>query len=175
LLNDNNYYEQRNSRISRGSYKLHTSETVSYLNISNVGVGDSGVYKCQASNLAGSTHHSSRLNIYGRIFVKEMKPLTLVAGESAVISCPYGGYPVDKIIWQKDSQDVTALMKSSSSRLKLLSNGSLQIAGVNQDSDSGRYTCVASNRRGEIASEFVNVNVMRKRTHIFATMKLIIK
>jgi len=163
LLNDNNYYEQRNNRISVGSYKLHASETVSFLNISNAEVEDSGVYKCQASNLAGSTYHSSRLNIYGRIFVKEMKRLTLVAGESAVISCPYGGFPVDKIIWQKDSQDVTALMKSISSRFKVLSNGSLQISGVNRDNDSGRYACVVSNRRGEVASEFVDVNVMSKK------------
>jgi len=168
LLHDNNYLENAYSSISVGSYRIKTSETVSFLNISNSRVEDSGVYKCEASNLAGSAYHSSRLNIYGGIFIRKMKPVTIVAGKTTLISCPFGGYPVDKITWQKDSLDVNLLQNGNSHRFKVLSNGSLQIDGVKRDTDSGRYTCLISNRRGEIASELINVNVMRKKiSHIF--------
>ncbi|ODM91729.1 Down syndrome cell adhesion molecule-like protein Dscam2, partial [Orchesella cincta] len=97
-------YQQLHTRISIGFYQLQSSEKVSHLNISQVRRGDSGAYRCEASNLVGKSFHSARLNIYGPIFVKEMKAITLAAGENAWIPCHYGGFPVDKVVWQKDSR-----------------------------------------------------------------------
>ncbi|ODM92162.1 Down syndrome cell adhesion molecule-like protein Dscam2 [Orchesella cincta] len=184
--NEQEYWaQQQYTRISIGSYQLHNYETVSHLNISGIQVENSGVYKCEASNLVGSSFHSARLNIYGsliefgcflpresRIFVKEMSALTLVAGQRALIPCHYGGYPVDKVGWQKDSRDIEALegttgfendgkRTSGSERFTIFANGTLQIEKVNRDTDKGRYACVISNRKGEIASGSVDVNVMR--------------
>ncbi|CAL8129113.1 unnamed protein product [Orchesella dallaii] len=156
------------SRISVASYQQRNGETVSHLNISTVQVEDSGVYKCEASNLVGNSSHSARLNIYGRIFVKEMSTLILVAGQNALIPCHYGGYPVDKVKWLKGSTEFETNEESnglenerSELRFKVLANGTLQIENANRDADSGLYTCKISNRKGEIASGSVNVNVIR--------------
>ncbi|CAL8129128.1 unnamed protein product [Orchesella dallaii] len=152
---DYNQFWPSYQKISVSSYTLHNSEIVSHLNISQLQTENSGVYRCDASNLIGNTFHASRLNVFGPIFVKEMKPLTIAAGKKALIPCPYGGYPVDQIIWQKDSQNV------DQNRMKVFVNGTLQIMRTSKDTDIGRYTCVISNRKGEVASGSVEVNVMR--------------
>lgn len=43
---------------------LH-GDIVSHLNITQVSVEDGGEYTCAASNRAGTSSHSARLNIYG--------------------------------------------------------------------------------------------------------------
>ncbi|CAL8129109.1 unnamed protein product [Orchesella dallaii] len=159
------YSQTYYSRVSVASYQQRNGEIVSHLNISTVQVEDSGVYKCEASNLVGNSSHSTRLNIYGRISVKEMSSLTIVAGQNALIPCHYGGYPVDNIKWLKGSEEFEANPENngkdgSENRFTVFANGTLQIERTNKDSDSGLYTCKISNRKGEIASGSVNVNVM---------------
>lgn len=88
-----------------------------------------------------------------------MPGLTLVSNEVALISCLYGGYPVDKVIWKKNSQELTSLQDN---RYSILSNGTLIIDKTNKETDKGQYQCIISNRKGEVASGDVSINVMRK-------------
>ena len=105
------------------------------------------------------------LNGTGPLFIKEMPGLTLVAGSAALIPCMYGGFPVDQILWQKNGEDLVKNMKARGGRkgrYSVLSNGTLKIEQINTGEDKGQYTCVISNRKGEVASGTVDVNVMRK-------------
>lgn len=141
-----------------------SGEILSYLNISEVHGEDSGVYTCVASNIVGIMEHSARVNIFGQIFVKEMSPLILVAGQNVQIPCYYGGFPVDKIVWQKDSRNLVEFAvngKRDAGKFSIFPNGTLQIIRIATEVDKGRYTCQVSNRKGEVASGHVDVNVMR--------------
>ena len=94
---------------------------------------------------AGSKKHAGRLNIYGpptaRAFPQDLKA---VEGLEFVLQCPMGGYPLEKISWEKDG-----LSLSSGLRRKLFTqNGTLVIKKVVKESDEGRYTCHAKSRNG---------------------------
>ncbi|CAG7826870.1 unnamed protein product, partial [Allacma fusca] len=98
------------------------------------------------------------------LFIKEMPSLTLVAGRVTHIPCMYGGYPVDQITWRKNSRDLVSTKPSQGNqrqgRFSILVNGTLRIEQINTGGDKGQYTCVISNRKGEVASGNVDVNVM---------------
>jgi len=53
-----------------GQYVTLHGDIVSHLNISQVLVEDGGEYTCTANNRAGTTSHSARLNIYGKLYYK---------------------------------------------------------------------------------------------------------
>ncbi len=94
--------------------------------------------------------------------MKEMPSLTLVAEEMASVPCMYGGYPVDKVNWQRNLRDIGGGGNGKETRLSVLSNGTLRIDKISTETDKGQYTCFISNRKGESASGTVDVNVMRK-------------
>ena len=54
-------------RILVGQYVTVHGEVVSHVNISQVSVQDGGLYQCTATNRAGASQHSARLNIYGKL------------------------------------------------------------------------------------------------------------
>lgn len=74
---------------------------ISHVNVTSVRVTDGGLYECSAENEAGSDQHSARLNVYGTPTVRPMGRLTAVAGQSFSVSCPVGGHPIEKIVWEK--------------------------------------------------------------------------
>ena len=84
-----------------GQYVSNHGDVISHVNITSVDVTDGGTYSCMAENTAGSDAHSARLNVYGPPQVRAMTPLSTVAGDTLVITCPVGGHPIDKIIWKK--------------------------------------------------------------------------
>lgn len=48
-----------------------------------------------------SIKHTRRINIYGPPFVRPMKNISAVAGESMVLNCPATGYPIESIHWER--------------------------------------------------------------------------
>ena len=50
-----------------GQYVTLPGEVISHVNISRTVVDDGGLYTCIATNRAGSSSHSARLNIYGEL------------------------------------------------------------------------------------------------------------
>ena len=56
-----------NFRYMMGQYVTVHGEVISHVNISRSLVDDGGLFTCMATNRAGSTSHSARLNIYGEI------------------------------------------------------------------------------------------------------------
>lgn len=76
-------------------------DVVSYVNISNVGQEDAGVYRCEARNEGGSVFHSEEIFVSGPPFIKPIGNISVLAGKSVAIRCPVTGYPIQRISWLK--------------------------------------------------------------------------
>lgn len=83
-------------------------------------IENSGVYQCIAINELGSSMHAARINIYGPPFVKPFTNISAISGQNLTLDCPYGGYPIESITWQKSKQQTNPHYSSSSSSFLLL-------------------------------------------------------
>ena len=84
-----------------GQYVSSHGDVISHVNISSVHVADGGTYTCTAENSAGKVYHSARLNVYGPPQVRPMGDMSVVAGDTLVVTCPVGGHPIFKVTWKK--------------------------------------------------------------------------
>ncbi|XP_042239240.1 Down syndrome cell adhesion molecule-like protein Dscam2 isoform X3 [Homarus americanus] len=141
-------------RFLVGQYVTVHDDVISHVNITNVRVEDGGEYTCSASNTVGAVTHSAKVNVYGLPYIRPMRRVSAVAGSGLRIKCPVAGYPIDKIIWEKDGR-----VLPTDIRQRVFDNGTLVITQTQRDTDGGRYTCRASNRHGHIASRDVTVTV----------------
>ena len=57
-------------RYMMGQYVTLHGEVISHVNISRTVVDDGGLYTCTATNRAGASSHSARLNIYGEYYLR---------------------------------------------------------------------------------------------------------
>ncbi|XP_071421021.1 hemicentin-1 [Pithys albifrons albifrons] len=127
--------------------RIRVSPDGSTLNISRVLSSDAGKYTCVATNPAGEEDRIFNLNVYVPPAIasskEEAEELTALLDTSLNIECTATGTPQPQLHWLKNG-----LPLSVSSQIRLLSAGQiLRLARV-QISDTGVYTCVASNRAG---------------------------
>ncbi|NXO39218.1 HMCN1 protein, partial [Locustella ochotensis] len=130
----------------------------STLNISRALTSDTGKYTCVATNSAGEEDRIFNLNVYVPPTIAnskdEAEELTALLDSSLNIECAAAGTPPPQLHWLKNG-----LPLSVSSQIKLLSAGQiLRLARV-QISDTGVYTCVASNRAG-VHNKHYNLQVL---------------
>jgi Down syndrome cell adhesion molecule len=107
-------------RYAMGQYVDISGDVISHLNISHVRADDGGLYKCTANSI-GSASHAARLNIFGPPYVRAISPIKAVAGEDLIVYCPFSGYPIDNIRWEKAGIEIT------SSKRKILSTASHKV------------------------------------------------
>ncbi|XP_047520750.1 Down syndrome cell adhesion molecule-like protein Dscam2 isoform X2 [Pieris napi] len=131
----------RGHRYSVEQFATKSNDVVSYLNISAVRSEDGGLYTCRAANSLGEISHTSRLNIYGPPYVRSIGPIRAVAGRELVLYCPYSGYPISSVKWERDGNQVE--WDSSVT-------GALRVARV-EASHGGAYTCAVTGPHGELA------------------------
>ncbi|KAM8702920.1 hypothetical protein ACLKA7_005290 [Drosophila subpalustris] len=144
-------------RFAIGQFVDMTGDVISYLNISHVRPDDGGLYRCVASNSMGTIEHSARLNVYGPPYVRAIGAVKGVAGEDIIMRCPFAGYPIEQIRWEKAHQELT-----TSPHYVLASvheGGHLVIKNVEPGRDQGVYTCIVRSRAGEEARRDVQLNV----------------
>lgn len=84
-----------------GQYTTLTGDVVSHLNITTVQTSDGGLYKCVASSKVGTAEQAERINVYGHPFVRPMEKKAIVAGETLFVTCPFAGFPIDSIVWER--------------------------------------------------------------------------
>ncbi|NWV42606.1 HMCN1 protein, partial [Grantiella picta] len=130
----------------------------STLNISRALTLDTGKYTCVATNPAGEEDRIFNLNVYVPPMIAnskdEAEELTALSDTSLNIECAATGTPPPQLHWLKNG-----LPLSVSSQIRLLSAGQiLRLARV-QASDTGVYTCVASNRAG-VHNKHYNLRVL---------------
>lgn len=88
-------------RFRVGDYITMQGRVVSYVNITSVRVEDGGEFECHARSTVGVVSHAARLNVYGLPYIRPMKDVSAVAGESLVLRCHVAGYPIDTITWSR--------------------------------------------------------------------------
>lgn len=92
-----------------GQFVDLSGDVISHLNISHVRTEDGGMYKCVAQNNIGSMWHAARLNVFGPPYVRAISaPIKAVAGEDLIIHCPFSGYPIDNIRWERGGIEITS-------------------------------------------------------------------
>ncbi|XP_068082078.1 cell adhesion molecule Dscam1 [Anabrus simplex] len=145
----------QSDRFVIGQYVTMTGDVISHVNISKVAVEDGGTYECAAENRVGRTRHAAPLRVYGLPVIRKMPPISAVAGETLVVTCPAAGYPIHAITWEKDGR-----VLPGNHRQTVSPNGTLTIENVQQKTDHGTYTCQARNRQGHSDRGSVEINVM---------------
>ncbi|XP_015788338.1 Down syndrome cell adhesion molecule-like protein Dscam2 [Tetranychus urticae] len=143
-------------RIRVGDYVTSEGQVNSFVNITSITVDEGGLYTCLATNGVGSSaSHSGRVNVLGRPTVKPMGNVTVVAGSTFSINCPYSGHPIESIVWyRRDSR------LPENHRHLVLPNGTLVIRGIERSHDQGLYRCLVTNKQGESGASSVFIQVI---------------
>ncbi|GAB6032243.1 Down syndrome cell adhesion molecule-like protein 1 [Chamberlinius hualienensis] len=143
-----------NQRISIDS-KYVNGQTISILHINNLQVEDGGLYSCLAANKGGKVEHLARLNVYGKVGIREVSQLIAVSDSQFHLNCPFYGYPFENIRWQKDEIDLPNRLKQN-----LYGNGTLITEEVDKVGDAGEYICMVQGSDGETVEGKVDVKVL---------------
>uniref|UniRef100_A0A8C2ZWU4 Hemicentin-1 n=1 Tax=Cyclopterus lumpus TaxID=8103 RepID=A0A8C2ZWU4_CYCLU len=114
----------------------------STLTVTGAHTSDSGKYTCVATNTAGQEDRIFNLNVYDRNS-KTVEQLTTVLDSSVNMECVAAGSPPPQLNWLRNGLPLPV-----SSHIRLLSAGQVLRITRSQVSDSGTYTCIASNRAG---------------------------
>ncbi|XP_043914327.1 hemicentin-2 isoform X2 [Protopterus annectens] len=136
----------------KGSHLLSVGPRISFfkggrqLTINDVQISDAGSYRCVASSTVGRTElwYSLQVNVLPVVEVLQNSVIVLVS-QPVLLECDATGVPVPTVTWLKDGIPISTVTNG----LQVLSNGwtlSIEKARI---SDSGTYSCIASNTEGE--------------------------
>ncbi|KAM6948915.1 receptor-type tyrosine-protein phosphatase F [Aplochiton taeniatus] len=129
---------------------------------------DEAIYECTAANSAGEINTSAKLTVLEENQIPhgfpsiDMGPQLKVVERTrtATMLCAASGNPDPEISWFKDFLPVD--INSSNGRIKQLRSGALQIEN-SEESDQGKYECVAMNSAGTRYSAPANLYVRVRR------------
>uniref|UniRef100_A0ABI7YT33 Protein tyrosine phosphatase receptor type F n=1 Tax=Felis catus TaxID=9685 RepID=A0ABI7YT33_FELCA len=125
---------------------------------------DEAIYECTATNSLGEINTSAKLSVLEEEQLPsgfpsiDMGPQLKVVekARTATMLCAAGGNPDPEISWFKDFLPVDPA--TSNGRIKQLRSGALQIES-SEESDQGKYECVATNSKGTRYSAPANLYV----------------
>ncbi|KAM8931068.1 hemicentin-1 [Pelodytes ibericus] len=147
-------------RFSKNGFRLGKvqkfSESVNARwEIENVTLSDEGFYECFATSSAGSDRAQTFLDVNEPPpVIKASSNVTVNIGQDAVLTCDILSMVRYNLTWLRNKVD---LKHADPSRIKILSNNSLEIKSVNIK-DAGQYNCYASNEGG-VATERIVLTV----------------
>nr|XP_033723769.1 receptor-type tyrosine-protein phosphatase F isoform X8 [Tursiops truncatus] len=129
---------------------------------------DEAIYECTATNSLGEINTSAKLSVLEEEQLPpgfpsiDMGPQLKVVekARTATMLCAAGGNPDPEISWFKDFLPVDPA--TSNGRIKQLRSGALQIES-SEESDQGKYECVATNSAGTRYSAPANLYVRDQR------------
>ncbi|XP_054950298.2 receptor-type tyrosine-protein phosphatase F isoform X19 [Pan paniscus] len=129
---------------------------------------DEAIYECTATNSLGEINTSAKLSVLEEEQLPpgfpsiDMGPQLKVVekARTATMLCAAGGNPDPEISWFKDFLPVDPA--ASNGRIKQLRSGALQIES-SEESDQGKYECVATNSAGTRYSAPANLYVRVRR------------
>ncbi|KAG1651913.1 Down syndrome cell adhesion molecule-like protein Dscam2 [Nymphon striatum] len=79
----------------------YSDTAISVLNITNIRINTSGLFKCSATNTAGTISHSDRINVLGEAEIRPLENVSVITGLNFTLTCHIAGYPLPSIHWQK--------------------------------------------------------------------------
>uniref|UniRef100_A0A8B9QFV8 Ig-like domain-containing protein n=1 Tax=Apteryx owenii TaxID=8824 RepID=A0A8B9QFV8_APTOW len=149
------WFKGRSTVLMDGGQFIHSPDGA--LSISKVQLSDAGVYKCVASNVAGTEGKTLFL-----IFLSE--PPTIddldppynsafqerVANQRVAFPCPAKGIPKPVIKWLRNGRELTG----SEPGISILEDGTLLIIASVTPSDNGEYVCMAVNEAGSTERKY---------------------
>ncbi|XP_069548535.1 receptor-type tyrosine-protein phosphatase F isoform X13 [Brachyistius frenatus] len=129
---------------------------------------DEAIYECTAANSAGEINTSAKLTVLEENQIPHGFPIIDMGPQLKVVEktrtatmlCAASGNPDPEISWFKDMLPVD--ISSSNGRIKQLRSGALQIES-SEESDQGKYECVAMNSAGTRYSAPANLYVRVRR------------
>nr|XP_046248905.1 protein tyrosine phosphatase receptor type Fa isoform X11 [Scatophagus argus] len=129
---------------------------------------DEAIYECTATNSVGEINTSAKLTVLEEDQIPhgfptiDMGPQLKVVERTrtATMLCAASGNPDPEIYWFKDFLPVD--ISSTNGRIKQLRSGALQIEN-SEESDQGKYECVAVNSAGTRYSAPANLYVRVRR------------
>ncbi|XP_005406584.1 PREDICTED: matrix-remodeling-associated protein 5 [Chinchilla lanigera] len=148
---------------AEGRVTLHENRTLS---IRDASFADSGVYRCVASNAAGTDSLAIRLQVAAlppRIRQEKAENISLRPGLSVHIHCSAEAAPAPALRWVLPQGAHIRPSQFLHGRLFVFPNGTLFIRNL-APRDSGRYECVVSNALGS-ARRAVQLTVQRTAAH----------
>ncbi|XP_061624718.1 hemicentin-1 isoform X2 [Phyllopteryx taeniolatus] len=122
------------------------------LKVKSVRLRDQGLYRCLASNNAGTQMRQFRLTVQAPPTIKgpsETSDVSVVLGFPIVLVCDVEGSPTPSITWLKDNQPIV-----SSPQLTYMQAGQALRVGSAQGDSTGLYTCRASNPAGTAVKHY---------------------
>ncbi|TRY85255.1 hypothetical protein DNTS_003558 [Danionella cerebrum] len=128
---------------------------------------DEAIYECTATNSAGEINTSAKLTVLEENQIPHGFPTIDMGPQLKVVErtrtttmlCAASGNPDPEITWFKDFLPVDI---SGNGRIKQLRSGALQIEN-SEESDQGKYECVATNSAGTRYSAPANLYVRVRR------------
>ncbi|KAM4771132.1 immunoglobulin superfamily member 10 [Rhinophrynus dorsalis] len=150
------------SETSMNNYRVFV-QSDGTLTIKAVTIYDRGIYKCLATNLAGSDSYTVRIQVISAppIILEDKRQTVLaVPGETLKIPCTAKGNPHPGVHWVVFDGTKVKPLQYVNAKLFLFSNGTLYIRNV-ASTDSGNYECIATSSTG---SERRVVNLMVQKS-----------
>ncbi|XP_011246353.1 hemicentin-1 isoform X3 [Mus musculus] len=144
----------KNGRMIPDSTNVEILTGGQTLHIRRAEVSDTGQYVCRAINVAGRDDKNFHLNVYVPPTIEgpETEVIVETISNPVTLTCDATGIPPPTITWLKNHKPIE---NSDPLEVHILSGGSkLQIARP-QRSNSGNYTCVASNMEGKAQKNFI--------------------
>ncbi|XP_062437683.1 hemicentin-1 [Rhea pennata] len=148
------WFKGRSTMLMDGGQFIHSPDGV--LSISKVQLPDAGIYKCVASNVAGSDTSEITLQVQEPPTIADLNPpysspfQERVANQRVAFPCPAKGIPKPVIKWLRNGRELTG----SEPGISILEDGTLLIIASVTPSDNGEYTCMAVNEAGSTERKY---------------------
>ncbi|KAG1671041.1 Down syndrome cell adhesion molecule-like protein Dscam2 [Nymphon striatum] len=152
----NDQYLEDNERFVFREKILGNGTVHSKVIIKSVRAIDGGEYTCMANNEVGNISHAGTINVYGLPMVHQMKNITVAAGQDAIIRCYVSGHPIKEIHWELND-----IFSNLPENMRSYNNGTLVINKARKI-NSGKYSCIAKNGRGQVDKKSAIVKVLAK-------------
>ncbi|XP_037392153.1 hemicentin-2 isoform X1 [Pygocentrus nattereri] len=137
--------------------RTHLLPTHTVLRISRVSLSDSGLYVCVAQSRAGTAERRFQLQVPAPPTVDRTEPteqVSVILGSVVTLSCEAHGVPPPTLTWLKDGRPLLF----NHNQLPDGQETHFQLPAVSR-SDSGLYSCLASNPAGSTTKAF-NLTVL---------------
>ncbi|KAJ7986246.1 hypothetical protein DPEC_G00337960 [Dallia pectoralis] len=142
----------KNGRMVTESASLRLLAEGQMLELKEAEVSDTGQYVCKAQNVAGQVDKDFHLNIHVPPSISgSVETVVETISNPVTFACDATGFPPPSLTWLKNGQTIE---NSESLELYIMSGGSKLQIGRTQLSDSGIYTCVASNVEGKAQKSY---------------------
>ncbi|CAF2244305.1 unnamed protein product [Rotaria magnacalcarata] len=161
----------------KNNNQLKTFDLNNQYVLTNVIQTDEGIYRCTATNKAGTTHRIFNVSVHMPPYfehktenISRLQQKSIILNHTLALLCPAIGLPEPQLVWFYNGNEIQLTKKHYFIR----QNGKKLIINRIKSDDEGRYICQATNTVGSIDIVY-DVNVMvppkfiEEHNGIFAT------